>query len=89
MKRVTREDITRVGGRVDDVTIAEIIGTGATVDELSEAQAWIANDEPLMNAGKPLPSGRVGELVEILSELASDEDDEKTAGPSPTGFDVS
>jgi hypothetical protein len=81
MKRVTRDDITRACGRVDDVTIAEIIGTGATVDELAEAQAWIANDEPLMNAGKPLPSGRVGELVGILSELASDEDDEKEAGP--------
>lgn len=37
-------------------------------------RAWIANDEPLMNAGKPLPSGRVGEL--ILAELEADEDDE-------------
>jgi hypothetical protein len=27
-----------------------------------------------MNAGKPLPSGRVGEL--ILAELEADEDDE-------------
>jgi hypothetical protein len=29
-----------------------------------------------MNAGKPLPSGRVGELIEILAELEADEDDE-------------
>jgi len=29
-----------------------------------------------MNAGKPLPSGRVGELVEILTELEADEDDD-------------
>ena len=79
MKRVTRDDITRACGRVDDVTIAEIIGTGATVDELAEAQAWIANDEPLMNAGKPLPSGRVGELVEILEELEFGEDDDQAA----------
>lgn len=64
------------GGRTDDVTIAEIIGAGATLDELAEAQAWIANDEPLMNAGKPLPSGRVGELIEILSELEAEEDEE-------------
>jgi hypothetical protein len=34
-----------------------------------------------MNAGKPLPSGRVGELVEILTELEQSEDDEKQAGP--------
>jgi hypothetical protein len=81
MRRVTREDVTRAVGRADDVTIAEIIGTGATVDELAEAQAWIVNDEPLMNAGKPLPSGRVGELIDILAELESDEDDDKVTGP--------
>jgi hypothetical protein len=81
MKRVTRDDVTKAIGRVDDVTIAEIIGTGATAGELAEAQAWIANDEPLMNAGKPLPSGRVGQLVEILTELEPDEDDVKEPGP--------
>jgi hypothetical protein len=82
MKRVTRDDVTKAVGQVDDVTIAEIIGTGATADELAEAQAWIANDEPLMNAGKPLPSGRVGQLVEILTELEPDEDDVKESGPA-------
>jgi hypothetical protein len=76
MKRVTRDDVTKAVGRIDDVTIAEIIGTGATVDELAEAQAWIANDEPLMNAGKPLPKGRVGELIEILGELEQEDEDE-------------
>jgi hypothetical protein len=81
MSRVTRDDMIKAVGPIDDVTIAEIIGTGATVEELAEAQAWIVNDEPLMNTGKPLPSGRVGELVEILSELQSDEDDEKEPGP--------
>jgi hypothetical protein len=80
MRRVTRDDVIKAVGPVDDVTIAEIIGSGATEDELAEAQAWIVNDEALMNAGKPLPSGRAGELIEILSELESDEDDEKQPG---------
>lgn len=70
MRRISRDDAIKAIGRADDVAIAQIIGTGATVDELAEAQAWIANDEPLVNAGKPLPSGRVGELVDILSELS-------------------
>jgi len=83
MKRVTREDIAKSVGPVDDVSIAEIIGTGATVDELTEAQAWIANDEPLMNAGKPLPSGRVGALIQILTELEPNEDDPDEGGPVP------
>jgi hypothetical protein len=74
MGRLTRDDIARAVGRVDDVTIAAIIGTGATADELAEAQAWIVNDEPFMNAGRPLASGRVRELVDILSELEPDED---------------
>ena len=81
MRRVTRDDITKAVGRVDDVTIAEIIGTGATVDELAEAQAWIANDEPLLNAGKPLATGRVRELVDILAEFEPDEENDET-GPA-------
>jgi hypothetical protein len=81
MMRVTRDDITKAVGPVDDVTIAEIIGTGATVEELAEAQAWIANDEPLMNAGRPLATGRVGELIDILTELEQSEDDDTEASP--------
>lgn len=63
-------------GTVDDAMIAQIIGTGATVNELAEAQAWVTNDEPLINADKPLPNGRVGELVDILSELEPSEHEE-------------
>jgi hypothetical protein len=75
MRRITRDDAIKAVRGADDVAIAQIIGTGATVEELAEAQAWMENDEPLMNAGRPLPSGRVGELVEILTELEADEDD--------------
>jgi hypothetical protein len=46
-------------GELDDVIVAKIIATGATTEELAEAHAWLANDEPLMNAARPLPSGRV------------------------------
>ena len=80
MRRVTRDDIAKVVVRADDVTIAKIIGTGATVDELAEAQAWIANDEPLLNAGRPLATGRVRELLDILAEL---DPDEETDEPGP------
>lgn len=76
MKRVTRDDVVSAIGPVDDGIIAAIIGTGATVNELAEAQAWIANDEPLMNDGRPLAAGRVRELIDILAELEPDEDDE-------------
>ena len=76
-------------GAADDVTVAQIIGTGATVDELAEALAWIANDEPMMNSARPLATGRVRELVDILAELETDDDDDGrdggiSAGPSVT-----
>ena len=83
MRRITRDDAIKAVGVADDVVIAQIIGTGATIDELAAAQAWMANDEPLMNAGKPLPSGRVGELVEILEKLDASEDDGDASGPAP------
>ena len=76
MTRLTRDDAIKMIGEIDDVAVAEIIGTAATVDELTEAQAWIINDKPLINAGRQLPSGRLGELVEILTELEADEDDD-------------
>ncbi len=80
MTRITRDDVIKTVGAVDDVTIAHIIGTGATAEELAEAKAWVANDEPLINAGKPLAKGRVGELVDLLTELEPSEEDE----PGPT-----
>jgi hypothetical protein len=80
MTRVTRDDVINAVGAVDDVTIAQLIGTGATREELAEAKAWLSNDEPLMNAGKPLAKGRVGELIDILTDLEDNEDDE--AGPT-------
>jgi len=81
MTRLTRDEIIKAVGQVDDVTIAEIIGTGATAEELAEAQAWAVNDDPLLNAGRKLPTGRIRELIDILGELAPDEEDGKEAGP--------
>jgi hypothetical protein len=81
MKSLTREDVTAVLGAVDDGTMVEILGTGATVEELTEARAWVSNDEALINAGRPLASGRIGRLVEILDSLDEGEDGE----PRPAG----
>jgi len=82
MKRITRDDIIKAVSGADDVTIAQIIGINAFVDELAEAQAWLANDEPMMNSGRPLATGRVRELVDILVELEPDEDDDGRGPPA-------
>lgn len=81
MQPLTRDDVARAVSGADDVTIAQIIGTGATVDELTEAQAWLANDEPMINDLRPLAQGRVRELVDILSELEENGEEDEAAAP--------
>jgi hypothetical protein len=66
-------------GPVDDVTVAEIIATGATAEELAEAKAWLTNDDALMNVGKPLPAGRVAGLIEILTAIEEEEAEQELA----------
>jgi hypothetical protein len=82
MTQLTRDEIIKAVGQVDDVTIAEIIGTGAMAEELAEAQAWAVNDDPLLNAGRKLPTGRVRELIDILAELEPDQEDGEEIGPA-------
>lgn len=82
MTRLSRDDVVKAVDRADDVTIAQIIGTGATVEELAEAQAWLANDEPMINDLRPLAQGRVRELVDILSELGEEDEERGPAGAS-------
>ncbi len=82
MRRITRDDVSRTITGADDATIAQIIAAGATIEELAEAQAWMANDEPMMNAGRPLATGRVRELVDILAELEPDDDEDGRGAPA-------
>jgi hypothetical protein len=66
---LTRDDVIRILGSVDDQTIASVIGSGATPEELAEARAWVVNDEAMLNVGRPMATGRVSQLVEILGRL--------------------
>jgi hypothetical protein len=83
MRRLSHDDVTKAIPGADDVTIAEIISTGATVEEFTEAQAWLANDEPMINDLRPLAHGRVRELVDILSELDEHGDEDQGTEPGP------
>jgi len=74
MAHLTRNEVVAALGHVDDVMLAEIIATGASGEELAEAIAWIANDEPLLNTGRPLAGGRTGRLVEILASRQEEEE---------------
>lgn len=66
MKQLTSDDIRRIVGSVDAKTAADLLATGAREDELLEAVAWVRADDAMMDRLRPLPSGRVGRLVELL-----------------------
>ncbi|MBB4567248.1 hypothetical protein [Rhizobium leucaenae] len=70
---MTAKDIVSVLGPVDETLMANISATGATLGELAEAWAWVNSDEALIGEGRTLPSGKVAELVDLLS--AEEEDD--------------
>jgi hypothetical protein len=71
---LTHEDVTAMLGDLDDVVVAKIIASGATAEELAEANAWLCNDEAMLNAGRPLPRGRVARLVETLVAIKEEEE---------------
>jgi hypothetical protein len=75
MGPLTREDVLSVVGPADEVMIAEVIATQATIEELSLAWAWFNSEEALINEGRPPPSGRTAELVELL--ISRDEEEER------------
>ncbi|MGB8278849.1 MAG: hypothetical protein WCF20_13085 [Methylovirgula sp.] len=64
---LTHEDVTSVLGPVDETLAAELLATGASLMELEQAWAWLNSDEALINEYQPLPSGRVAQLIDILS----------------------
>lgn len=64
---IAREDVISVLGPVDEAFLAEIVATGATPEELAQAWAWVNSDEALIGEGRPHPTGRVAELVDLLA----------------------
>jgi hypothetical protein len=70
---MTRDEVVSVLGPIDDMTVAEIVGTAATVGELREAWAWLNGDEALMGEGRSLPGTRVAALIDLLEP---DDDEE-------------
>lgn len=77
MPTLTKSAVKRVLGPVDESLAAELALTGATEQELHEAKAWIMSDEPLINELRPLPAGRVAELIQILDRLQGPDPDER------------
>jgi len=70
---MTLEQITAVLGPVGKDVAAAIVATDASLAELEEAWAWLQDDESFIDEGRPLPSGRIARLIEILSPPSDEE----------------
>jgi hypothetical protein len=78
MPELSRDDIRRLIGPVDDTVAAEIIALGTTPEELAEAHAWTTSDEYLLNEGRSPPAGRAQRILELLEIL-----EREAAEPEP------
>jgi hypothetical protein len=70
---MTRQEILSVLGPADEVLLADITATDASLEELREAWAWLHGDEALMSEGRPLPGTRVAELIDLLEPGAPED----------------
>lgn len=70
---MTARDITAIIGPADEDLLSEIMLTGATPEELAQAWAWVNSDDVLIDSGRPLPAGKVAELIDLLDD--GDDDD--------------
>jgi len=69
---VTRTQVEEVMGRLDDIKLAEIIETGATLTELEEARRWSQGYKRTLADDLPMRASVVGRLCDIMR---SDEPD--------------
>lgn len=64
--RLRRDDVLRIVGDVEDVTVSALLATGADHLELEQALMWINGDgDYLGKLGRPL-SGRIAKAYDIL-----------------------
>lgn len=72
---VTREDVRRICGDIADHKVVSILESGARIDELEEAVAWVAAGEDISGEHRLPVSGKAEQLCGIL--LADEDYDEE------------
>lgn len=75
MSKLTRAEIRRLCGDVTDECAAEMLATGATIEDVEVAVAWSAGETDLMGEERKPLKGRAAQVYELLSpELDEDAD---------------
>lgn len=71
MSELSRDQVLAAVHPVDDVTVAEIIATGITHDELVQA-CHLFDKERHLKAPHEVPAGRIGRVVSILERMGAE-----------------
>jgi hypothetical protein len=65
-RRITKDDVDEIVGRLDDAAAVAVIATGASRDELLEAYAWLTADDAQHRRLHQEPHGVVARLYDLL-----------------------
>lgn len=65
-KTVTAEEVAEAVGPLEDATVATIIATGASREEVLEAYAWLSADDDMHRELHRAPHGVVAAVCDIL-----------------------
>ncbi len=71
MSRLTHDRIAQIVGDIDDVKVAEIIATGANLEELEEAVSWASG---ITRVGEDLERPLAGVVAKVYRILTVDEE---------------
>lgn len=62
----TAGDIVEIVGPIDDGVIAQIIATGATAEEVREANAWLSTRDYFRRLAHDSAHGRIAQTYRLL-----------------------
>ncbi len=69
MSSLTMGDVRDLLGDLDDLDIARIISTGASIEELREAAIEVEVEDEMGEAALPPSSGRITQLRGLIEEI--------------------
>ncbi len=67
MTRLTSDQVVDIVGRIDDLRVAAIIGTGATAAEVVEGKRWAAGYQRTIADHESLRPTVVSQVMDILN----------------------
>ncbi len=69
MSTLTMGDVRELLGDLDDLDVARIISTGASIEELREAAAEVEIEDEMGEPALPPSSGQVTRLRSLIEEI--------------------